>query len=97
MEPVDVAEFRISVLNAARISQFASRTSERLEEAGFNVVDIGNYEEGPIERTIITVPLREVGEVLANYFNNPKVVVDENLMDEEIQVIIAIGTNDDDR
>lgn len=25
VEPVDVAEFRISVLNAARISQFASR------------------------------------------------------------------------
>ncbi len=94
IEPVDPADYTISVQNAARVSKLASRTSDRLTEAGFNVVEIGNYEVGPIEKTIIKAPDREIGELLANYFDNPDVYVDLDLKDAEIQVIIAVGTDD---
>ena len=82
--------------NATTVSGLAGRTQERLFEAGCNVTEIGNYETRPIDRTIIKVPLREIGETLANYFDNPEVFIDENLEGADIQVIIAIGTNDTD-
>ncbi len=89
-----IPEYTISVQNAARINRLASQTSDYLVEAGFNVIEIGNYEEGPIERTIIKTPDEKFGEQLALYFNNPEVFVDATLKDAEIQVIIAVGTND---
>ncbi len=97
IEPVDPADYAISVQNAAKVSKLASRTSDRLTEAGFNVVEIGNYDVGPIERTIIKAPDREIGELLANYFDNPDVYVDLSLKDADVQVIIAVGTDDSDQ
>lgn len=97
IEQVDPAAYTISVLNAARVNKLASRTRDRLVEVGFNVVEIGNYDVGPIERTIIKAPDREIGELLANYFNNPDVFVDLELKGAEIQVIIAVGTEDSDQ
>ena len=96
IEPLDVTAYTISVQNATTVSGLAGRTKVMLEEAGFNVKEVGNYETRPIDRTIIKVPLREVGETLANYFDNPQVFVDENLEGEAIQVIIAVGTDDAD-
>jgi len=96
IEQIDIATYTISVQNATTVSGLAGRTQDRLIEAGFNVKEVGNYETRPIDRTIIKVPVREIGETLANYFNNPEVFVDENLEGAEIQVIIAIGTNDTD-
>jgi LCP family protein required for cell wall assembly len=94
LEPLDVTDFTISVKNGTNVSGLASRTRDRLIEAGLDVQDIGNYDNRPIERTIIKVPDREIGDILDSYFNNPQVFVDEKLMDAEIQVIIAVGTND---
>lgn len=96
IEQIDVTTYTISVQNATTVSGLAGRTKERLLDAGFNVKEVGNYETRPIDRTIIKVPVREVGETLANYFDNPQVFVDENLADAAIQVIIAVGTEDAD-
>lgn len=93
-EQIDVTEYTITVLNATNVSGLAGKTKEKLITAGFDVQDVGNYETRPIERTIIKVSVREVGEILANYFDNPQVFVDEKLKDAEAQVIIAVGTND---
>jgi hypothetical protein len=91
---VDATTFSISVQNGTRVSGLASKTKEKLEAAGFKVLEVGNYETKPIERTIIKVPLEEVGEALADYFNNPEIIVDETLKGKDIEVIIAVGTKD---
>jgi len=94
LEPVDPTSYTISVQNATNVSGLAGRTRDILLEASFNVVEVGNYTQKPIERTIIKVPDREIGELLANYFDNPDVFVDENLAEKDIQIIVAVGTND---
>lgn len=91
---VDAKDYVISVLNGTYTAGLAKTTKERLEKEGFTVGEPGNYDNKPLDRTIITVPLQAVGDELSGYFNNPKIVVDETLKDKPIQVIIAIGAND---
>lgn len=91
---IDAKDYVISVLNGTYTAGLAKTTKERLEKDGFTVGEPGNYDNKPIDRTIITVPFQAVGDELSGYFNNPKIVVDESLKDKPVQVIIAIGSND---
>ncbi|WZL82197.1 LCP family protein [Vallitaleaceae bacterium 9-2] len=97
IEILDPTEFAISVQNATNISGLAGRTKERLKTIGFDVVDASNYKDKSLKQTIIIAPVQEVGEALETHFNNPKITIDESLMDKEIQVIIAVGANDSDQ
>lgn len=94
---LDPTEFTISVQNGTNVGGLAGRTQERLKSQGFDVVDASNYEDKSLKQTLILAPAQEVGEALEKHFNNPKISVDESLMDKEIQVVIAIGTNDSDQ
>jgi len=91
---LDAKEYTISVLNGTYTAGLAKTFKAKLEEEGFTVTEPGNYDNKPIERTIITVPIQELGDELSQYFNDPKIVVDESLKDKPVPVIIAIGSND---
>ena len=91
---LDAKEYTISVLNGTYTAGLAKTFKTMLEEDGFTVTEPGNYDNKPIERTIITVPIQELGDELSHYFNNPKIVIDETLKDKPVPVIIAIGSND---
>ena len=97
VEILDPTEFTVSVQNGTTIKGLAGRTQERLKNVGFDVIDASNYDNKALTQTLIFAPAQEVGEAIATQFNNPKVTVDESLMDKDIQVIIAIGSNDSDQ
>ncbi len=94
VEIINPTEFTISVQNGTSISGLAGRTKEKLDALGFDVVDASNYEDKTLTQTEITVPVQEVGDALGMHFNNPKIKVDASRMNQEIQVIIAVGSND---
>lgn len=91
---VDAKDYIISVLNATFTSGLAKTTKDKLVAEGFTVTEPGNSENKPLERTIITVPLQEVGDELSIYFKNPKIIVDASLKDKPVSIIIEIGSND---
>ncbi|NDL67659.1 LCP family protein [Anaerotalea alkaliphila] len=91
INPKDLA---ISVQNGTRISGFAAKTKDRLAQAGYTVLEAVNYENKPVQTTRLKVPTQEVGEALAREFNNPKIEVDESLLDQELEIIIILGESD---
>jgi LCP family protein required for cell wall assembly len=86
----------ISVQNGTHTSGFAAKVDETLTTAGYNVVEATNYENKPVERTMLFVPTEDVGNELAAYFNDPEIIIDESLLDEETQIIIVLGGTDDE-
>lgn len=94
VEMMDAKTLTISVQNGTNTGRLAASWQDKLKGLGYNVTDASNYENKPLNRTIITAPAREVAEELGEYFNDPTIRVDENLEEAEFQVIIAIGNTD---
>jgi polyisoprenyl-teichoic acid--peptidoglycan teichoic acid transferase len=91
---INAKDYVILVLNGTYTAGLAKTKKLMLEAEGYTVEEPGNYDNKPIDRTIITVPYQVVGDELSKFFDNPKVVVEESLKDETVSVIIAIGSND---
>lgn len=83
----------IIVLNGSRINGLASRTQTRLNTAGFSVTEIGDYTD-VLTQTRIIVKKSGIGKDLAEYFNNPKIVVGN--VREGFDIEIILGTADVD-
>ncbi len=97
VEMMDAKTLTISVQNGTNVSGLAGSWQKKLKELGYDVIDASNYENKPLNRTIITAPAREVAEELGEFFNDPTIRVDESMEDAEYQVIIAIGNTDADK
>lgn len=82
----------ISVLNGSRVSGVAAGCRQMLEEAGYIIEGIGNYEEEVLTDTKIIVREEGEGEDLKAFFNNPAVEVGEP--PEGIDIQIIVGTAD---
>ena len=83
---------RIYVLNGSQIAGLASKTKEKLENAGYTVSKIGNYTDETLTRTKIIVAKEGQGEDLAEYFSDPKITVGDVASGYDIEIIL--GTAD---
>lgn len=69
-EPHDPADIRTQILNGTDVSGLAADTQTLLEDAGYDVVTVGDAQNKPVERTIITYArrFRADAEVLQTEF-----------------------------
>ena len=93
---IDVKTLSISVQNGTNITGFAARTKEYLEEQGYVVSEVTNYEgeDVPLQNTKLLVPSEMVGLELEEFFKNPEVQIDQSLLEQDMQVIILLGESD---
>ncbi len=91
----DSKGLKIYVLNGSRISGLASKTKERLVNAGYQVGGIGNYTEETLTHTQIIVKSESQGKDLESYFEEPERLVGQVADGYDIQIIL--GTADANR
>lgn len=83
---------KIHVLNGSQIAGLASATKQKLEEKGYTVPDVGNYTKETLTRTRIVVKEKGKGKDLAQYFDDPEIVVGDVSSGYDIDIIL--GTAD---
>lgn len=88
----DSIDSMISVLNGSQVSGVAAGFQQVLEEAGYTIEGIGNYEEEVLEHTKIIVREEGEGEDLKAFFTNP--VIEVGTPPEGIDIQIIVGTAD---
>lgn len=91
-EPISSVGHSIEVLNSTDTAGVAAGWQEKLNNAGFNVTQIGNYETETLTGTRIIVTQDGMGQDLAGYFRNATVEVGTISSGVEIQIIV--GTDD---
>ena len=82
----------IIVLNGSQINGLAGLTQSKLNSAGFLVKEIGDYTTETLTRTRIIVKEEGAGQDLAEYFNDPEIVV--GTVKEGYDIEIILGTAD---
>ena len=82
----------IYVLNGSQITGLASKTKNKLVNAGYTVPRIGNYQAETLTQTVIKVSRAGQGEDLKQYFNNPRLTVGGVTTGYDIEIIL--GTAD---
>ena len=83
----------IQVLNGGYTNGKAGEVQSVLEEAGYNVTDIGTYNDEKQPNTRIYVNKEGLGEDLKEFFTDAEVIVDSGTADTS-DIVIVIGTND---
>lgn len=91
-EPISSVGHTIEVLNSTDTAGVAAGWQEKLNGAGFNVTQIGNYETETLTGTKIIVSQEGMGQDLVGYFKNATVEVGSISSGVEIQIIV--GTDD---
>lgn len=86
------ADSIISILNGSQISGVAAGYQKILEDAGYIVDGIGNYEEEVLTNTKIIVREEGEGEDLKSFFEHPEIETGEP--PEGIDIQIIVGTAD---
>ncbi len=92
---VDDQTLIIQILNGTNVTGLAARCKERLEKEGYYVMNVGNYEEGYIDRTRIYVKEKGTGTALKRYFHDPLYEVVSTLPNQ-VEVQIVLGSDDSD-
>lgn len=83
-------DYSIELYNAAYISGLAGRWESYLEEEGYQISLIDNYQdEGPISQTRIIVSREGIGQDLLAYFPNAEISVGDIDTGGDIQVYIG--------
>lgn len=90
-EVYDVKIMAIGVYNGTNISGLAAKTKQRLEALGYKVAQVGNYQTKPVEKTLIKVYAKEIGEELLPYFSGGVIQVDESLKGKPEEIVIVLG------
>lgn len=83
---------KIKVLNGGNITGLAKKGKEKLEEAGFEVKDIGDYSGTREDNTRIFVNSRGLGKDIQAVFPDSAIVFDPNL-DKNYHIVVVIGKN----
>ncbi len=83
---------KIYVLNGSQIAGLASTTKAMLEQNGYTVPKVGNYQQETLTTTQIKVTKKGQGEDLVQYFSNPKISVGGVTEGYDIEIIL--GTAD---
>lgn len=93
MLELDDQEAVIRILNSTEVTGLAARFQKRLEKDGYYILDIGNYEEGIVNRTRIQVREEGQGIGLVKYFNDASYEVVKDLPGS-VDVLIILGSSD---
>lgn len=83
----------IQILNGGYISGLANNKKKMLEEKGYTVSSISDYQGTKAENTRIYVKKTGMGEDLAKYFVDAKVVADHSKLDNH-DIVIVLGTDE---
>lgn len=91
----DSKNLRIYVLNGSQIAGLASKTKDRLAQAGYQIGGIGNYTQETLTHTQIIVKSESQGKDLETYFEEPERLVGQVADGYDIQIVL--GTADANR
>ncbi len=94
-EIIDIKSLTISVQNGTNIKGLAGKTSNKLKEQGYDPIEAIDYEEKPVEKTKIYVPIPEAYEELKAQFKDSEMVIQPELMDQTHQIIIVLGNTEE--
>ncbi len=89
----DSKSAEIKVLNGGYTGGKAGEVKGRLTADGYNVLEIGDYNDEKQASTRIFVNEKGLGEDLKDYFNDAKVIEDSALTGS-YDIVIVIGTNE---
>jgi len=82
----------IVILNGSQTSGLAKEFQDKLNDFGFNVVEIGNYDGEKTDYTRIIVKEKGIGENLLQHFNDAVLTVDDTFNSNgDIVIIIGVG------
>ena len=84
----------IEVSNGGNINGLAGRFKEKFISEGFKISKITTYDGKQVEYTRIIVPKENMGEDLKEYFEDARIEVNKNLIDEDSDIKIIIGTGE---
>lgn len=91
----DSREYSIELYNAAYVAGLAGEWEEYLEEEGYTISFLDNYQdEGPLSTTRIIVSEEGMGEDLLKYFPDAIIEVDDIDTGGDIQVYIGTDSTD---
>ncbi len=90
----DSKDRKIEVLNGSFTNGKAAEFRDKLQEAGYNVTQIGTYTGNKEEYTRIIVSEESVGYDLKKYFNSSKIEISSKDLDEDIDIRIIVGTGE---
>lgn len=103
-EPIPSTDKNILVLNSTNVSGLAGAWGDKIKEAGFSNVAVGNYNSGSETQTKIYVAEEGMGEDLTAYFSDAAIVVGSletsayaikgGASFDTIDIFIVIGSND---
>ncbi|MBQ8983819.1 MAG: LytR C-terminal domain-containing protein [Lachnospiraceae bacterium] len=91
-EPISSVGHSIEILNSTDVAGVAAGWQERLNNAGFTVSQIGNYEVETLTTSKIIVTQDGMGMDLLEYF--PGASVEVGTIDSGVEIQIIVGTND---
>ncbi|OON99679.1 MAG: hypothetical protein ATN35_11425 [Epulopiscium sp. Nele67-Bin004] len=80
-------DLTMQVLNATNVSGAASTYKSILEDSGYTVANIGNYTGASISTTQIRVQEYANGEQFVEFFTNPEIIEDQNLV-YDVQILL---------
>jgi LytR cell envelope-related transcriptional attenuator len=92
-EPLDPAEVQMQILNGTDVSGLAADTQVVLEGEGYEVVTVGDAQNKPVERTIITFGRRFRGnaeELQTQFFPDADLQVAAPDADADITVTLGV-------
>ncbi|NMA82297.1 MAG: LCP family protein, partial [Epulopiscium sp.] len=84
-------ECNIEVLNGGSVGGLATKTQKKLEDEGYHVASIGNYERERQNQTRIIVRTQGMGEDLKSFFNDTEVLVQPSNLPDNIDIQIVLG------
>lgn len=84
----------IEVANGGNVDGLASKTKTKLEQEGYSVIRVINFNGEKSEKTRIYVRKEGVGEDLVSFFNSAEVIVDETLIGDDADILIVLGTKE---
>lgn len=92
-EVISSLDKNIEVLNSTGVSGLAGKNKKMLEEEGFTVTRVGNYNPS-LEQTTIIVTKEGMGEDITTYFNDPIIEISSEELENDIDIRIIIGLDD---
>ena len=92
VEPISSVGHTIEVLNSTDTAGVAAGWRDKLNEAGFNVTQVGNYETETLTNSKIIVSQDGMGQDLLQYF--PNATIEVGTIDSGVEIQIIVGTSD---
>lgn len=93
LEPLDPSEISLQVLNGTEVSGLAADTAELLEQAGYDVVTIGDAEASYDMTTLFYKRKRKVDAQLLQQAYFPSAKLEVAGEDTKVDITINLGTD----